>query len=208
MQERAARLLRLEDAGLAFDAEIFLNAATPGHQFDERGRAVGIELIGYQYPTRIGIGFDSGCNVGGEIRFGSRWSDRRADDFAGDDIEVRDQTQGPMSAILELDTLHQARPSRFGFIQTLKGLDAGFLLDAHEVCACRRKLRRVAVDVADPLDVGLVLRRGFPFVPRVSQYWLLCDRRSAVLKKVNLSWGDALDDAPFDRFADPLAVDA
>ena len=106
LQERAARLLRLEDTGLAFDAEIFLNAATLGHQFDERGRAVGIELIGHKYPTRVGIGFDSGCDVGGEIRFGSRRSDRRADDFAGDDIEVRDQTQGPMSAILELDTLH------------------------------------------------------------------------------------------------------
>ena len=63
----------------------------------ESGRAVGIELIGYQYLTRIGSGFDSGGKVGGEIRFGSRRSDRRADDFAGDDIEVRDQAQGPMS---------------------------------------------------------------------------------------------------------------
>ena len=75
LQERAARLLRLEDAGLAFDAEIFLNAATLGHQFDESGRAVGIELIGYKDPTRIGIGFDSGGNAGGEIRFGSRRSE-------------------------------------------------------------------------------------------------------------------------------------
>ena len=44
---------------------------------------MGIELIGHEYPTRIGIGFDSGCKVGSEIRFGSRRSDRRADDFAG-----------------------------------------------------------------------------------------------------------------------------
>ena len=72
LQERAARWLRLEDTGLAFDAEIFLNAAPLGHPFDERGRAVGIKLIGPQYPTRIGIGFDSGCKVGSEIRFGSR----------------------------------------------------------------------------------------------------------------------------------------
>ena len=136
------------------------------HRLTTVRRAVGIELIGPQYPTRIGIGFDSGCKVGGEIRFGSRRSDRRADDFAGDDIEVREQTQGPLSAILELDTLYQTRPSWFGFIQTLKGLDAGFLTDAHDVCACRRKLRRVAVGVADPLDVGWVLRRGFPLVPR------------------------------------------
>ena len=69
LQERAARWLRLEDTGLAFDAEIFLNAATLGHPFDEGGRALGIELIGHQYPTRIG--FDSGGNVGGEIRVGS-----------------------------------------------------------------------------------------------------------------------------------------
>ena len=31
LQERAARLLRIKDTGLAFDAEIFLNAATPDH---------------------------------------------------------------------------------------------------------------------------------------------------------------------------------
>ena len=94
LQERAARWLRLEDTGLG-QPQIFLNAATLGHPFDESGRAVGIELIGHQYPTRIG--FDSGGNVGGEIRVGSRRSDPRADDFVGDDIEVRDHAQGPMS---------------------------------------------------------------------------------------------------------------
>ena len=62
-----------------------------------------------------------------------------------------------MSAIFELDTLDQARSSRLAFMQTFEGLNAGFLIDAHEVRAFCRKLRRVAVGVADPLDVGWVL---------------------------------------------------
>ena len=166
LQERAARLLGLEDTGLAFDAEIFLNAATPGHLFDESGRAVGIELIGHEYPRRVRIGIKGGCDVGGEICFGSRRADRRADDFAGNDIEVRNQTQGPMSAIFELDTLDQARSSRLAFMQTFERLNAGFLIDAHDVCAFCRKLRRVAVGVADPIDVGLVLFGRFALVLR------------------------------------------
>ena len=63
---------------------------------------MGIELIGHEYPCRVRVGLDGRLDVGGEIRLGSRRPERRAEDFTGDDIEVRDQTQGAVAAILEL----------------------------------------------------------------------------------------------------------
>ncbi len=67
---------------------------------------MGIELIGHEYPGRVRIGLDSRFKVGGEIRRSPRPPERRAEDFSGDDIEVRDQTQGTVAAIFELSTLH------------------------------------------------------------------------------------------------------
>ena len=75
----------LKNVGLAYDAEIFLNGTAPGHLFDEGRRPIGIELVGHEYPRRIGIGFDNGFDVGSTIRFGSRRAERLADDCAGND---------------------------------------------------------------------------------------------------------------------------
>lgn len=49
---------------------------------------------------------------------------------------------------------------------TLKRLYAGFLVHAHDVRAGCSKLRRAAVDIADPLDIDLVLFGAFTLVPR------------------------------------------
>ena len=59
LQERATGLLGLEDPGLALDAEGVVYPAVSGKQLDECCRAVGIELVSDEYPTRIGIGRDS-----------------------------------------------------------------------------------------------------------------------------------------------------
>ena len=113
LQKRAARLLGLEDPGLALDTEGLFAPAVPGNQLDERCRAVRVELVGDEYPTRIGIGLDSRRDMRGEIGLGSRRPERRTQDFAGGDLEVGDQTQGAVAVVLELDALDQARPSRF-----------------------------------------------------------------------------------------------
>ena len=113
LQKFAARLLGLEDPGLAFEAEGLFQPTASGNQFDERCRAVRIELVGDEDPTRIGIGLDSGLDMRGKIGLGSRRPERRADNFAGGDLEVRNQTQGAVSVVLQLDALDQTRPSGF-----------------------------------------------------------------------------------------------
>ena len=67
LQKRATGVLGLEDPGLALDAEGLFDPAVPGNQFDERRRAVGIELIGDEDPTRIGVSGDSRLDMRGKI---------------------------------------------------------------------------------------------------------------------------------------------
>src|SRR6266545_3912452 len=130
LQEGLTRLLRLEDALLALEAELLLDAAAFGDQLNQRGGSVGIELVGHEDPWRVGIGVDSPRDVGGEIRLGSSRPNRGADDHACHDVEVRDQTQGAVSDVLELDALDEARPNRLRFMQTFEGLHAGLLVSA------------------------------------------------------------------------------
>ena len=105
LQKRAARLLGLEDPGLAFDAEGLFQPTAARNKLDERCRAVRVELVGDEDPTRVGIGLDSRLDMRGEIGLGSRRPERRADNFAGSDLEVGNQTQGAVSVIFKLDTL-------------------------------------------------------------------------------------------------------
>ena len=88
LQKRAARLLGLEDPGLALDAERLFEPAVSGHQLDEGCRAVGIELVGDKYPTCIGVGGDSRLDMRSKIGLGSSRPDGRTDNFAGRNLEV------------------------------------------------------------------------------------------------------------------------
>src|SRR6266568_373679 len=58
LEKCAACLLRLEDTGLTLRAEFVFDAAPTGYEFDERRRAVCVELIGYEDPSRVWIGLD------------------------------------------------------------------------------------------------------------------------------------------------------
>ncbi len=64
LQKHAARLLGLEDPGLGFDAEGLFEPTALGNQLDERYRAVRVELVGDEDPTRIWIGLRAGIGGG------------------------------------------------------------------------------------------------------------------------------------------------
>ena len=51
-------------------------------------------------------------------------------------------------------------------MQAFQRLYPGFLVHAHDVRAGCSKLRRAAVDIADPLDIDWVLFGAFTLVPR------------------------------------------
>ena len=123
-------------------------------------------MIDDEDRSRVGIRLDSRREVGGEVRLGARRPKGGTDDFAGHDIEVRDQTQRSMSAILELDALGQTGPHGFVRIATFQRLHAGFLIDTQDVRAFAGPLGRIAGGVAESLDIGLILRGRFSLVLR------------------------------------------
>src|SRR5258706_2076681 len=196
LEKCAARLLRLEDTGLALRAEFVLDAAPTGHEFDERCGTVCVELIGDEDPSRVGIGLDGPVDVGDEVSFCSGWADRRADDLAGYDVEVCDQRKGTVADVLELDTFHEAGPNGLGFMESLECLHARLLVGAHHVRALGRKLRSVTVRVADVLDVGLVLLRVFALVLRGQPVLALVRSQVRFAKKRSTCRGEMLSTIP------------
>ena len=166
LQELAARLLPLQNPRLALDAQVLLEPAALGDPFNEGCREVGIEWVGHEDLSCVGICLDSGREVSGEVRLGARRPKGGTDDFADHDIEVRDQTQRSMPVILELDALGQTGPHGFVRIAAFQRLHAGFLIDTHDVRAFAGPLGRIAGSVAESLDIGLILRGRFSLVLR------------------------------------------
>src|SRR5262249_42713347 len=91
LQKFPTGLLRLENALLALDAKVILNATALGDQFDQLGRAVRVELVHHEEPASCGVGVDGARDVRDEVHLGASWADRWADDLARHDVEVRDQ---------------------------------------------------------------------------------------------------------------------
>jgi hypothetical protein len=72
---------------------------------DEGGRFVGVELVEDEDPTGVGIGVDGASDVRGEVLFRSSRPYGRKNRLAGRDLEVGDEAERTVTAILELDAL-------------------------------------------------------------------------------------------------------
>jgi hypothetical protein len=66
----------------------------------------------------------------------------------------------------ELHALDPPRSNGLRLMQTLERLHSRLLIGAHHVGAFRREGRSLQIDVADLLDIGLVLLRRFALVVR------------------------------------------
>ena len=195
-QELAARLFRLQDAGFTFEPEVFLNPTALGDPFDECCREVVIELISDEDPSRLRIRLDSGHEVSGEVRLGARRTEGRTDDFAGHDIEVRDQPQVTMPTILELDAFDRARPHGVAKVSAFQRLQAGILIDTHDVRAFAVQLWRVAVGVTESLDIRLISLGSFPFVLRSEPVLTLVRSQFRCANKRSTCCGEILSTRP------------
>jgi hypothetical protein len=57
-------------------------------------------------PSHAWVACNRAANVSQEVCFGASWSDRRAEDFLRDDIEVDRQQQSAVADVVELAPLH------------------------------------------------------------------------------------------------------
>src|SRR5580700_3353122 len=134
-QKRFAGCLGSEHAGLAFGAEVAVEAAMLRNQANDGLGEVGVEVVADDVPPCVGGGaaqqiVEKTC----KILLGPPVADHACDLAAGD-IEAGDQGLRAVAAILELAPLDLAglhRQSRRG---TLQGLNAGHLVDRDRAMA-------------------------------------------------------------------------
>src|SRR5260370_42347437 len=81
------------------------------------------------------VALNGAANVGQKVDFGSRRSDRWADDFPSNHIEVDHERQRAMADVLELPSFHLAWPQRQARRRPLQGLDTSHLIGADDAFA-------------------------------------------------------------------------
>ena len=119
---------------------------------------MGVELVEDEDPTGVGIGVDGAADVRGEVLFGSSRPDGRQNRLACGDLEVGDEAERAVTAILELDALGSAGAWRQGGMEPFTGLDAGLLVGANDVGTLLFvEPQGICVGRADVANVGLVL---------------------------------------------------
>ncbi len=186
LEKRAARLLRLEDAGLELGAELVLDAAPTGHKFDERGGTVCVELIGDEDPPRVGIGLYGPVDVGDEVSFrsGSGPIDGLTILPVTTSRNLLRSTPGSRGGTYSNST-RSTRPGRTGLVSWSLS-SACMPVFSSVLITC---VPSAASCGASQYVSQRCSRRRLGTAPgfrachcEVSQYWLLCGRRSASLK--------------------------
>src|SRR6266480_65852 len=128
-QERLTGRLGSEHAGLAFDAEVAVEAAVAGNEADDGLGEVDVEIVADDVPAGVGSGAaqqvaEKSC----EILLGSGIADH-ALDLAGGNVEGGDQGLSAVAPVLELAPLDFARHHRQPWGDALQRLNAAHLVD-------------------------------------------------------------------------------
>ena len=127
-QEGGAPHHGLEDAVLAFCAQVVGQLALLGHQPHQCFGLVGVQLVGDKEPGSLRIGGDSlgdmGCNVG----FGAGRPNARRNDLPSSDLKIGDQAQGSMAYVCELPAFGLAGLHRLGRRAALQRLYPGHFI--------------------------------------------------------------------------------
>src|SRR5438128_11245019 len=131
-QERLTGGLGSKHTGLAFDAEVALEAAVVGNEADDGLGEVNVEIVADDVPPGVaGSAAQQVVEKSRKIPFSAGFADH-ALDLAGGNIEGGDQGLSAVAAVLELTPLDLARHHRQPRCDALQGLDAG-----HLVCPTR-----------------------------------------------------------------------
>src|SRR5271170_7893303 len=159
-QKRFAGCLGSEHAGLAFDAEVAVEAAMLRNKANDGLGEMDVEIVADDIPPCVGGGAaQQGVEKTCKVLLGPGVADHPGD-FAGRDIETGDQGLRAVAAILELAPLDLAglhRQSRRGALQ---GLNASHLVDRDRAMAVVGTGCGL-VNLADVSALGVKGRIGF-----------------------------------------------
>src|SRR6266566_4955215 len=131
-QKRGSRCHRFQNAALLLDAEVVGDTRDLRHVAHEALGAVRVQVVRDDMPLSYAwVALDGAANVGQKVDFGSRRSDRWADDFPSNHIKVDHERQGAMADVLELPSFDLAWPHRQAWRGPLQGLDTSHLIGAN-----------------------------------------------------------------------------
>src|ERR1700724_4111250 len=134
-QKRFAGCLGSKHAGLAFDAEVAVEAAMLRHEANDGLGEVDVEVVADDIPPCVGGGAaQQGVEKSCKILLGPGVADHPGD-FAVRGIKGCDQGLSAVAAILELAPLDPARVDRQSRRGALQGLNAGHLVDRDRAMA-------------------------------------------------------------------------
>src|ERR1700682_3209942 len=160
-QECLTGNLGSKHTGLAFDAEVALEAAMAGNEADDGFGEVNGEIVADDVPSGVAGGAAQQLvEKSRKIPFSAGFADD-ACDLAGGNVECGDQGLNAVAAVLELTPLDLARHHRQPRRDALQGLDAGHLVDrdrAMGVVAGGRSLVNRADVRALGVESGIGLR--------------------------------------------------
>ena len=152
-QERGATRLRAQDARLAFHAQIVGHAAALGDQAHQAFRLMGIQLIRYEHPHRLGIAVDGLGDMGGEIRFGAARADAGGNHLPSDNIKIHDWAERAVPFVFKLAAFGATLTHRLGRSDAFKRLNPGHLVTAQDMAAQRVQEWCIGVQGTDGLDL-------------------------------------------------------
>lgn len=107
-----------------------------------------------EHPFPFGIGFDRGTNVGYKILLRASVAHRGTENLSRGYLEVGDQRLGSVPNVFKFLRFRLARCHRMGGMKSFQGLDAGFLIGAHQVDARLMEFLRLVIQLTDRSDVS------------------------------------------------------
>jgi len=168
-EEGGAGRHRVQDARLALDAEIVGQAAAGGDESDQGFGLVGVEVVGEEEPTRVGVGVDGLSDVRGEVLLGAARAKGGGKDRPGGDVEGGDQAEGAVADVLVFAAFGAAGAHGLGGCRAFERLEAGHLVGADHMTAEGFQHRGVGVGRTNGLDGlsegGRVRRLGLGVEP-------------------------------------------
>ena len=128
-EEGCPRRLRLQDAALAFDAQVDGEVRFGRHVADQGLGLMRVQVVRHEVPLLGGrIGFDRPPDVLGEVDLSASRPAGRLIHASGRHIEVDDQRLGTMADVLELPTLDLAGSQRQARVLPFQRLHPGQLV--------------------------------------------------------------------------------
>lgn len=147
----------LEDPGLALRAEVNRGSLVGRDQPNEALGKVGIEPVEDEHPPGRSVGArDRPSDVLREVLLGARRRQRRRNDFARRNFEIRSQALRSVANVLVLSALDLARLHRQRRRGDLERLDPGLLVTRDDACSCGEERGRLLVQLADRAHLRLV----------------------------------------------------